>query len=476
MTESEPRVLIVDDERDFCDIVFRLLKRNGFAPVVANNGEKALEMIASGMADAVLMDVRMPGTDGLEVLRRAKELDKDLPVLMITGYGGLDGAVKAFKTGAYDYLTKPINNRELVEKVRAALANRPVSKKSQLQRRSSKESSLPLEEIMGASAAILRVISDVRLVAASDFTVVIQGETGTGKELIAQAIHQASLRSKYPLVPLDCGAIPENLFESELFGYEKGAFTGAAGRTPGKFEMANGGTLFLDEIANMPLNSQSKLLRAIQEKTFYRVGGRDPVTVDVRLIVATNQDLSGKVDKGSFSRDLFYRLSEFTIAVPPLRERTDDIIHLTNRFLKATNAELNKNVNGFSDSALNILLDARWPGNVRELRSVVRRAVLQAGDLIQPEHLTVGRPDTVTGPEIRPVVVEESWEGLSLKEIARRSTIGVERRALIQVLRKTKGNKAEAARILQIDYKTIHTKIKQYGITLYPEYDNGKTK
>jgi DNA-binding NtrC family response regulator len=476
MTESEPRVLIVDDERDFCDIVFRLLKRNGFAPVVANNGEKALEMIASGMTDAVLMDVRMPGTDGLEVLRRAKELDEDLPVLMITGYGGLDGAVKAFKTGAYDYLTKPINTRELVEKVRAALASRPVSKKSQPQRRTSKESSLPLKEIMGASAAILRVISDVRLVAASDFTIVIQGETGTGKELIAQAIHQASLRSKHPMVPLDCGAIPENLFESELFGYEKGAFTGAAGRTPGKFEMANCGTLFLDEIANMPLNSQSKLLRAIQEKTFYRVGGRDPVTVDVRLIVATNQDLSGKVDKGSFSRDLFYRLSEFTIAVPPLRERVDDIIHLTNRFLKATNAELNKKVNGFSDSALNMLLDARWPGNVRELRSVVRRAVLQAGDLIQPEHLTVGRPDTVTGREIRPVIGEESWEGLSLKEIARRSTVGVERRALIQVLRKTKGNKAEAARILQIDYKTIHTKIKQYGITLYTEYDNGKTK
>ena len=196
----------------------------------------------------------------------------------------------------------------------------------------------------------------------------------------------------------------------------------------------------------------------------------------MRLIVATNQDLSGKVDKGSFSRDLFYRLSEFTITVPPLRERVDDIIHLTNRFLKATNAELNKKVNGFSDSALNMLLDARWPGNVRELRSVVRRAVLQAGDLIHPEHLTVGRPDTVAGPEIGPVIGEESWEGLSLKEITRRSTVGVERRALIQVLRKTKGNKAEAARILQIDYKTIHTKIKRYGINLYPEYDNGKTK
>lgn len=476
MTESGPRVLIVDDERDFCEIVFRLLKRDGFAPVVAHNGEKALEMIASGMPDAVLLDVRMPGTDGFEVLRRAKELNKDLPVLMITGYGGLDGAVQAFKTGAYDYLTKPINNRDLVEKVREAIAKRPVSKKAQLHRRISKESSLPLEEIMGASDAILRVISDVRLVAASDFTVIIQGETGTGKELIAQAIHQASLRSKYPMVPLDCGAIPESLFESELFGYEKGAFTGAGGRTSGKFEMAHGGTLFLDEIANMPLNSQSKLLRAIQEKTFYRVGGRDPVTVDVRLIVATNQDLSAKVDRGSFSRDLFYRLSEFNITVPPLRERREDIIHLTNRFLKATNTELNKKVRGFSDSALSTLLSDPWSGNVRELRSVVRRAVLQAGDLIEPEHLTVGRSDTIIGPEVAPVVGDASWEGLSLKEIARRSTICVERRALIQVLRRTKGNKAEAARILQIDYKTIHTKIKQYGITLYPEDDDGKKK
>jgi DNA-binding NtrC family response regulator len=476
MTESGPRVLIVDDESDFCEIVFRVLKRDGFAPVVAHNGEKALEMIASGMPDAMLLDVRMPGVDGFEVLRRAKELNKDLPVLMITGYGGLDGAVQAFKTGAYDYLTKPINNRDLVEKVREAIAKSHVRKKPPSNRRISRESSLPLEEIMGASDAILRVIADVRLVAASDFTVIIQGETGTGKELIAQAIHQASLRCKCQLVPLDCGAIPESLFESELFGYEKGAFTGAAGRTSGKFEMAHGGALFLDEIANMPLNLQSKLLRAIQEKTFYRVGGRDPVTVDVRLIVATNQDLSAEVDRGSFSRDLFYRLSEFTINVPPLRERREDIIHLANRFLKATNMELNKNVCGFSDSALSLLLRERWPGNVRELRSVVRRAVLQAGHLIEPEHLSVGRPDTIIAPEVASASDEESWEGLSLKEIARRSTIGVERRALIHVLRKTRGNKAEAARILHIDYKTIHTKVKQYGIPPYPEDEDGKKK
>lgn len=477
MTQTEPRVLIVDDEKGFCDIVFRLLKRDGFAPLVAYDGKKALEMIASGMPDAVLLDVRMPGMDGLEVLRRAKELDPDLPILMVTAYGGFDGAVQAIKAGAFDYLTKPVDNTELVAKVRQALAKRPPNKKLHPPLQTSKEAaSRQLEEILGTSEAISKVIADVRLVAASDFTVIVQGETGTGKELVARAIHQCSLRSKNPLVPLDCGAIPENLFESELFGYEKGAFTGAAGRTVGKFEMAHGGTLFLDEIANMPLNSQSKLLRAIQEKTFYRVGGRTPVTVDVRLIVATNQDLNAKVDKGAFSRDLFYRLSEFTITVPPLRQRKEDILHLTNRFLKATNVELNKKVRGLSESALEVLLKDRWPGNVRELRSVIRRAVLHASTLIEPQHLSDGRPVSDWDPDIAPTAEEIYWDGLSLKEITRRSTMEVERRVLMQVLRKTRGNKAEAARLLQIDYKTIHTKIKQYGINLYPEDDNDEKK
>ncbi len=211
---------------------------------------------------------------------------------------------------------------------------------------------------------------------------VIQGETGTGKELVAGAIHEASLRSNATLIPVDCGAIPETLFESELFGYEKGAFTGATGEKPGKFELAEGGTLFLDEIRNMPLGSQIKILRAIQEKNFFRVGGRKPVTVDVRLLVATNEDLNAAVRRGTFSRDLFYRLSEFTILIPPLRDRKEDIEHLANRFLQATNTELNKNVPGFSDAGIQVLLNNDWPGNVRQLRSVVRSAVLRADDWI----------------------------------------------------------------------------------------------
>ncbi|MGO9571162.1 MAG: sigma-54-dependent transcriptional regulator [Desulfomonilaceae bacterium] len=469
MSTSEARILIVDDEKDFCEILFHVVRKEGFAPLVAHDGETALEMVRMGMPDALLLDVKMPGLDGMEVLRQSKKLDPDLPVLMITAYGGLHGAVQAMREGAFDYLAKPLDNRELIEKLRRALANRnPKPKKLAAGVAIRHSSMLHLEEIMGPSDAIRKIISDVRLVAASNFTVVIQGETGTGKELVARAIHKASLRHETTMVPLDCGAIPETLFESELFGHEKGAFTGATTRRPGKFEMAQGGTLFLDEIANMPLSSQTKLLRAIQERTFFRVGGRDPVTVDVRLVVATNQDLNTAVSQSKFSRDLLYRLSEFTILIPALRERKEDILHLSNRFVRATNAELNKKVKGFSDTALQILLDHRWPGNVRQLRATVRRAVLQAENLILPDHLVLDGLNPTAAPEIS-LAQNSQWDGLSLREIMRRSSVDLERRVLEWAIRKTKGNKAEAARLLHIDYKTIHSKVKQYGIKFYPE-------
>lgn len=469
MSISETRILIVDDEKDFCEILFHVVKKEGFAPLVAHDGETALEMVRIGMPDALLLDVKMPGLDGMEVLRRAKKIDPDLPVLMITAYGGLHGAVQAMREGAVDYLVKPLDNRELIEKLRRALANRNPKPKIPATGFGIRHSSmLDLEEIMGPSDAVRNIVSDVRLVGASNFTVVIQGETGTGKELVARAIHKASLRHETTMVPLDCGAIPETLLESELFGYEKGAFTGATSRRAGKFEMAQGGTLFLDEIANMPLSSQTKLLRAIQERTFYRVGGRDPVTVDVRLVVATNQDLNTAVSQSKFSRDLLYRLSEFTILIPALRERKEDILHLSNRFVRATNAELNKEVRGFSDSALQILLEHRWPGNVRQLRAAVRRAVLQAENLIQPEHLVLDGLNPKAEAKISPAQ-DSQWDGLSLREIMRRNSVDLERRVLGWAIRKTKGNKAEAARLLHIDYKTIHSKVKQYGIKFHPE-------
>ncbi len=474
MTQSGARILIVDDEKDFCEILFHVFQKEGFRPLVAHDGETALEMIRAGMPDAVLLDVKMPGIDGLEVLRRAKRFDADLPILMITAYGGFHGVVEAVKEGAYDYLAKPLDNRELVEKLKGALANRPARENKLPQAARQKESSsLRLEDIMGPSDGIKQIISDIRLVAPSNFTVVIQGETGTGKELVARSIHQHSLRSKSDIVPLDCGAVPESLFESALFGHEKGAFTGAIGRGVGKFELAQGGTLFLDEISNLHISCQTKILRAIQEKTFFRVGGNDPVMVDIRLLVATNKDLNQDVAKGAFHRDLFYRLSEFTINIPPLRERKEDIVHLSNRFLKATNLELNKRVRGFSDSALKLLMEHHWPGNVRQIRSVIRRAVLQADNMIQPEHIVIEGTDSALNKEIRSGGAEERpWEDLPLKEIVRRCTVEVERRVLTRVLRKTRGNKAEAARLLQIDYKTIQSKVKQYGINVFPEDKN----
>ncbi len=469
MKGQEARILIVDDEKDLCDILFRMLKKNGFRPIVANDGEKALEMIQLGMPEIVLLDVMMPGMDGMEVLRRSKKLNPRLPVMMFTAYGGIDGAVQAIKEGADDYLSKPVDHGELVDKIRRALANRLGAG----QERSTPETTghatvARLHEMMGPSDAISQVISEIGLVAPSNFSVVIQGETGTGKELVARAIHEASLRSNAPLIPVDCGAIPETLFESELFGYEKGAFTGATGEKPGKFELAQGGSLFLDEIRNVPLGSQIKILRAIQEKNFFRVGGRKSVTVDVRLLVATNEDLNGAVRTGTFSRDLFYRLSEFTISIPPLRDRKEDIEHLANRFLHATNTELNKKVPGFSDASFQVLLNSDWPGNVRQLRSVVRSAVLRAHDWITPSHLILG--DSAVGDQTSPAGKNEfSLNGASLKELVRRKTVEVERQALTEALKRTGGNKAKAARLLQIDYTTMHAKLKQYDIKIDAE-------
>ena len=329
----------------------------------------------------------------------------------------------------------------------------------------------PLRELMGPSDTVRRIISQVNRVAASDFTVVILGETGTGKELVARAIHHASKRSKGPFVPVDCGAIPETLLESELFGHEKGAFTSADSRKMGKFQIAEGGTLLLDEISNMPMASQAKLLRVLQDRVLYPVGGTRPVTVDVRLLVATNADLESGVTEGTFRQDLFYRVKEFTIIIPPLRDRSEDIIYLANRFLDITNMELKKTVRGFSDAALDMLLSFAWPGNVRQLRSTIRRAVLLADDVIDQKHLEMETPLSDTNGSLADdgEVGAPPRHTTSLKEMARQAVEAVERKALSDALRRTGGNKARAARMLRIDYKTMQLKIKKYGLSTDPE-------
>lgn len=458
------RILIVDDEVDIRDILSRLVEKAGFEALTAGNGDDAVMMIRSQTPDALLLDIRMPGTDGMKVLQQAQETDRGLPVIVITAYPGIHGAVEAVRAGAHDYLAKPFDHAEVIGSLRRALALRDCQRRLK-DLAVQAPGNCRLRELMGPSKEVANLITAVDRVAESDFSVLIQGATGSGKELIAHAIHAASTRSGMPLCPIDCGAIPEALFESELFGHEKGAFTGAGSQKTGSFEAAEGGTVFLDEIANMPLSAQAKLLRTLQDKTVLRVGSTTPIKVDVRILAASNVNLQGAVSLGAFRRDLFYRLAEFTISVPPLRERREDILYLANRFLQITNLELSKNVTGFSDSAAQALLASDWPGNVRQLRSAVRRAVLLADAVVGEEHLAVGMP-SVTEPE--PITGDGDTSRLRadrpLKEIVREATIAVERNVLAKVLKQTGGNKAKAARILQIDYKTLLTKMDTSGI------------
>ncbi|MBI3280457.1 MAG: sigma-54-dependent Fis family transcriptional regulator [Acidobacteria bacterium] len=475
MTQVSGSVLIVDDEKEICAALAELVRREGLTAIQAHDGETALAQIRNGWPDVLLVDRRLPGLDGLEVMRKARERDQDLPVILITAYAEIRGAVEAIKAGAHDYVSKPFNHAEVIRVVLRALGERELKRKlkslsSQLQHSGS------LREIMGPSDQIGCLISELNQVAASNFSVVILGETGSGKEAVARAIHQASGRSNGAFVPVDCGAIPETLLEDELFGHERGAFTSANARHAGKFEAARGGTLFLDEISNMPLGSQAKLLRALQEKTIFRIGGTQPISVDVRVLAASNQDLQGLAELNAFRRDLYFRLNEFAIPVPPLRHRREDILYLAKRFLDVTNVELHKQVKGFSESAVATLLGYPWPGNVRQLRSTIRRATLLADELIVEKHLDI---TPTLGPALEPARVpcfppaRASAGDLPLKEIVRRSVVRVEREAIARVLRRTGGNKAKAARLLQIDYKTIHCKVRTYGIAVRGEEEYG---
>jgi len=464
MTETGIQIMIVDDNEELCGMLSHLVEQAGFHAQVVYDGEAALKRIHSRSPDVMLLDIKMPNMDGMEVLRQVKEIDPDLPVVMITAFAEIHGAVEAIKAGAHDYLAKPFDNNEVIRVIYRALAERDLKCKIRHLTEQVQEMR-PLKEMMGPSDAIRRLESEVHCVAKSDFSVVILGETGSGKELVARAIHDHSVRSKAPFIPVDCGAIPEMLLESELFGHERGAFTGAVAQKSGKFEVAKGGSLFLDEISNMPLGFQAKLLRVLQDKVVYRVGGIKPIQVDVRLLVASNQNLDEITESGSFRKDLFYRLNEFTIVIPPLRERKEDISYLAKRFLDTANIELNKRVAGFSESAIESLIDFNWPGNVRHLRATIRRAVLLSDEVITERHLDLKKIST---PEVafHPKAHEVAWNHSPLKEILRHNVIAVEREVLMQALRHTGGNKAKAARLLQIDYKTMHTKVKQLGISL----------
>jgi len=460
------KILVVDDDKNIGALLSEYMAKEGLTPLMAHTGEAALEKIRLEHPDALVVDLRLPDMDGMQVMKAAKSLDEDLPVILITGYPEVRGAVAAMRAGAHDYLAKPFRHRDVVRVVFRAL-NEGALKRKVRSLASQLQSECSLREYMGPSDGIKRLISDVGRVAKTNFSVLIFGETGSGKELVAKAIHQFSPRCPAPFMAVDCGAIPETLLESELFGHERGAYTGADKQRIGKFEMTNGGTIFLDEISNLPLGSQAKLLRVLQEKKVYRIGGSQPVSVDVRVLAASNQDLHRLGEAGSFRNDVYFRLNEFTIWVPPLRERQEDILYLAKRFVDLTNLELQKKVKGFAQPAVDVLLAYRWPGNVRELRSVIRRAVLLADDTITEKHLGIECPPPKQAPacmESEPEMPEPPQAGLALKEITSRKVIAVEREILAHVLRETGGNKAKAARMLHIDYKTIYSKLRRYGI------------
>jgi DNA-binding NtrC family response regulator len=462
MTAMRTRVLIVDDEEGIRRLVRVIFTREGVDVTEAPDGRRALARAVEDSPDTVLLDLTLPDGHGLAVLEQLKAAAPDTPVVILTGSRDVKHAVQAMQLGAFDYLTKPIDRAELVAVVRRAIEAKALRTEVRALRRELRAAppdSLVVQ--MGPGPEIQRLTEDVRRVAASNFSVLILGETGTGKELVARAIHQASERRRRPFVALDCGAIPELLLESELFGHERGAFTGADRQRAGHFRHAEGGTCFLDEIGNMPIGLQAKLLRTLESKQIQAVGADQLRPMDVRFVASTNEGLQGRVSQGLFRTDLYFRLAQFTIVVPPLRERRADLAYLTQRFIEETAVELRRPVQGIEPDALERLREHDWPGNVRELRNVVRRAVLLAeGFTIGVRDLpaplpSAGAPETPSGLEA---------SGASLREVAAQAAAGAERQAISQALRAAGGNKSQAARTLRTDYKTLHVKMKALGI------------
>jgi DNA-binding NtrC family response regulator len=446
-------ILIVDDDRDVQFNLSNILKDAGYEIITASDSDRALREVQRGLANLALLDIRLPGMDGMKILEKMREIDKDLIIIMLTAHGEVKGAVRAMKLGAFDYLTKPFDNEELILVIKKALQTQYLSKEVENLRKRLGEKK-PIEEIMGESLKIKQVLKQVEIIAPTNMTVVVQGASGTGKELVAQLIHQKSLRKDKPFVAIDCGAIPETLVESELFGYEKGAFTGADDRKEGKFEQAFQGSLFLDEIGNLTDAVQMKLLRVIQERKLQHLGGKKDIHIDVRIIVATKTNLAQSIRLGKFRDDLFHRLNEFHIELPKLSERKDDIAILAKYFLEEANSEFNKKVLDFSPQSLKFLLGYPWPGNVRELKNVIRRAVLLAeSDTIELSNFSTD------SPKVTEEIVDAAKgldKGISFDEI----TQEVEKDLIKRAIEIAGGNKIKAAELLKLNKKTLYRKIK----------------
>ena len=450
-----PTILVVDDKDAMRNMLTETLREEGYRVDSADDGQKALDLVRNKAYDLVLTDLKMPSVDGLEVLSKIKEIDEEASVIVMTAYGTIEDAVSAMKKCAYDFITKPFDTDHLCVLVNRALENRRLVAENTLLREELLTGS-GLANIIGKNDKMLELGGLIQKVAKSDASVLLQGESGTGKELFARAIHTLSNRNNGPYIAINCAAIPHELLENELFGSEKGAFTGAHARKMGKFEIANGGTVFLDEIGDMDIALQAKLLRVLQLKNFERLGGTKTVDVDVSVIAATNMDLNELIAQKRFREDLYYRLSVFPLSIPPLRDRRDDVPALAEFFVDRYCREMKKPTKSLSREGMSLLEKYHWPGNVRELENTIERAVILAeGKKIGPEHLAI-RLQRTEEIQLR--------EGAGLKEIGAMAQMRAEKATILRVLKQVRGNKRKCAQILKIDYTTLFDKIKKYGL------------
>jgi two-component system, NtrC family, response regulator HydG len=461
-----PNILVIDDDKDICLTLSKFLTKNNYPTEVAHKGEDGLRTLRNNHFDLVLCDYRLPDYTGVELLQKIKVLSPGVAVIIITGYSDVRTAVETFKYGANDYVTKPlfpdellVTIRETLEKSKTRSANGDAGEEPKSKRNGREETLSTSDFIVGTSAQSQTVQRHIELIAPSDMSVIIHGETGTGKEFAAQSIHKFSKRSDKPFIAIDCGALPKELAGSELFGHVKGSFTGAITDKQGSFEVANGGTILLDEIGNLSYENQVKLLRVIQERKIKRIGATKDTAIDVRIIAATNEDLSKAVKEGRFREDLFHRLNEFKIQLLPLRERKDDIMVFAQYFLKKANASLGKDVKVFSDEVTGYLRNYYWHGNLRELANVVKRAVLlTSGDDVLVDSLP---SEIIHGGSANGNLQLEENKGV-LKSIAG----SAERQAIVEILEKVAYNKSKAAELLNIDRKTLYNKLKLYNIPM----------
>jgi len=455
-------ILVVDDDAVARDLLAEALKKEGYGVEAFGSGEEAIARGRQGKVDLVLTDIRMGAVDGLTVLREFKRMNPDTAIVVLTAFGSLEGAIEAIKQGAYDYLAKPFKKEEIKLVVQRSLEHcRLVRENARFREElKGKDDWSPL---VGSSPAMLEVYKLVARVSEGKSTVLLQGESGTGKELIARAIHANSPRRDKPFVPVNCGALPDTLLESEMFGHEKGAFTGAVGMKAGLFEAANGGTLFLDEIGELGQALQVKLLRVMQDQEVRRVGGTASIKVDVRIIAATNRDLEQQVKEGKFRDDLFYRLNVVRITLPSLKERHEDIPMLAHHFLQKFSGGASRAVRGFHPDTLELLQRYRWPGNVRELENAIERAVsLSHGPLLTPDDMPAAIRQAASAAG------QKTDAGESVDEVCL-TLEEVEKRHLVRVLKETKGNKVKAAKILGIDRRTLYRMAERFGLDLGDE-------